>query len=57
MASADFGYCVFILQTKNLRTYLSGLSQKLHIPGSHVHKSGCRLENCRATCVYLCCLY
>jgi len=27
MASADFGYCVFILQIRNSRTYLSGLSQ------------------------------
>jgi len=33
MASADFGYCVFILQIRNSRTYLSGLSQN-HISRS-----------------------
>jgi len=27
MASADFGYCVFILQIKNSWTHLSGLPQ------------------------------
>jgi len=28
MASADFGYCVFILQIKISLTFLSGLPQK-----------------------------
>jgi len=50
MASANFGYCVFILQIKNSLT-LDRASTKAHIPGSYDRKRGCRLENCRA---YIC---
>jgi len=45
MASADFGYCGFIFQIMNV--FVSA-STKSHTPGSHVRKSGCRLQNCRA---------
>jgi len=53
MASADFGYCVMCIHIANkkfMNVFVSA-STKSHILGSHVRKSGCRLENC---CAYIC---
>jgi len=42
--------CIHIANKKFTNVFVRA-SAKLHIPASHVHKSGCRLENCHA---YIC---
>jgi len=51
MTATDFGYCIFMVANKQCTNVFvrALLKSHVHTPEPYVDRSGCRLENCRAT--------
>jgi len=56
MASADFGYCIFVVANETFISVFVRAFRKADVPGHHIGKSGCRLENGTVSPI-LCCLH
>ena len=56
-AGTYFGYCIFLAANEKLTVVSVRAPAKSHVPGPHIGKSGCRLENCSATASLIIILY
>jgi len=54
-ASTDFGYCIFFTANEKFTVVSARAPAKSHVPGPHIGKSGCSLENCHATASVILC--
>jgi len=45
VAGADFGYCIFLTANEKFMDVPVRATPKYNVPGPHIGRSGCRLEN------------